>query len=188
MLFLQFNQVKKIFINKKGDFIQYALALPVVLGLVYGGVILFGVVNAKLTVSEAAWAAVREYAISQNSGETRQVAKGIVEAHLPIKSVSSVGQESNLSEGFVQGILFKEEDHYLLNSLGNLDLYVLDQKLKTQLDDYINKNVSLQVKEVTIDATLDHDLNTEGIILASDHENTNSDEVQMVSGVILESE
>ncbi|MDP5276113.1 TadE/TadG family type IV pilus assembly protein [Chengkuizengella axinellae] len=179
---------KKRLSNKRGDFIQYALALPLILGLVYGGIILFGVVNAKQTVGEAAWAAVREYAVSQSSGKTKQVAAEIVEAHLPVDSVSSVGQDSNLPDGFVQGILFKEGDYYRLNSLGILELYVLDSTLEEQLDDYINKNVALQVKEVTIDTELDHDATTEGTIQESDADGSNTGEVEMVSGVILDNQ
>ncbi|MDP5275234.1 TadE/TadG family type IV pilus assembly protein [Chengkuizengella axinellae] len=188
MLFLQFNKIKGMIKNNKGDFIQYALAIPIVFGLIYGGVILFGVVSAKQTVGEAAWAAVREYAVSRSSGKTKQIAEEIITAHLPVNSVSSVGQESNLPNGYIQGILYKEGDHYRLNALGNLDLYVLDENLKTQLDLYINKNVSLMVKEVTMEADIDHDAYTEGTIEDTETNHSYIGESEMVSGVILDSE
>lgn len=72
--------------NNRGDYVQFAIALPVVLGLVFGGIIGYSVWNAKQIVGEAAWEAARVAASFHDSESARQKAAEIVAAHLPVSA------------------------------------------------------------------------------------------------------
>ena len=135
--------------NNRGSYVQYALAAPVVFFLIFGGMIAFQVYNAKQVVSEAAWKGARTAASSHSANEARQEAAKIVEAHLPVDTVTSYGLRSGVPNGFVVGTLTKNGNNFYLSSLGLQPLVPADGLMEQRLNALVGKTVAIKLDQVT---------------------------------------
>lgn len=151
---------------------QYALGLPIFLGLVYGGIIGYSAYNAKQVVSEAAWEGVRALATSQSAESARSKIASIVSAHLPTDSASSTGDTSNIPSEYITGILSKSNGYYYLNSLGLQKLVAADGILATQLDNLIGQSVAIKTEPVNIPPQESSSNDTVTATISGSEENT----------------
>ncbi|GGK23137.1 hypothetical protein GCM10010965_14990 [Caldalkalibacillus thermarum] len=148
--------------NERGDFVQYALAVPVVFGLIFGGIIGYQLYNAHQVVSEAAWHGARVAASSHSANQAVKEAAKIVEAHLPTDTVTSYGEQSNVPSGYVTGVLTKQGGYFYLSSLGLQPLIPADGTMEQRLNALVNKTVAVKVDQIREQPDIDHNRTVDG--------------------------
>lgn len=152
----------RVFRDKKGGYVQFVLAVPVVFGLIFGGIIGYNAFNAKQVVTNAAREAARVAASSHSESEAKQQATRIVKAHLPTDTITSFGETSGAPSGYITGQLSKQGNYYYLSSLGLQPLEPADGTLKNVLDSYVGKTIAIKVDQVSKTPEIDHSESVEG--------------------------